>query len=371
VQRVQQVQPKRHLRHLIGVRFLRFFVAIAAVTGFAASTVAIERPTAATPTTDTECASRDTASRVSWHAAEPTDAVELARWCRAVGAPLFVNAIERVGTAPSLDELVMLSWNAHLAEGQLPDLIEDLRAGKLTNGRAVQHFVLLVQELYRRGDGVPAFDDRDRSAFAIVPRDPDAADVEDYAQSLGLSFLYVPSMRNGAELREDRGNAIISTEPLLAPMAIELPLARQRRVALNAGVMVNTPAGVRRLELVNAHLEPLSSPRTLWIFKNPRGRQVRAILDLLNTPRFTSDTLAGVVLGGDFNTVIGGDREEGYRHARAWSNSLQHEDGRRTHMMGRLDYLFFRLAGGWTASTQRLDERFGSDHYPVVGTFSR
>jgi endonuclease/exonuclease/phosphatase family metal-dependent hydrolase len=359
------------LRHLKDVRFLRLFIAIAAVTGFAASTVALERPTAPTPTTVTECASRDTASRVSWHAAEPTDAVELARWCRAVGAPLFVNATERVSSPPSLDELVTLSWNAHLAEGQLPDLIENLRAGKLTNGRPVHHFVLLVQELYRRGDGVPAFDDRDRSAFAIVPRDPDAADVEDYAQSLGLSFLYVPSMRNGAELREDRGNAIISTEPLLAPMAIELPLARQRRVALNAGVMVNTPAGVRRLELVNAHLEPLSSPRTLWIFKNPRGRQVRAILDLLDTPRFTSETLAGVVLGGDFNTVIGGDDEEGYRHARTWSRSLRGEDRRSTHMMGRLDYLFFRLSDGWHGSTIRLDDRFGSDHYPVLGRFGR
>jgi len=40
-------------------------------------------------------------------------------------------------------------------------------------------------------------------------------------------------------------------------------------------------------------------------------------------------------------------------------------------MMGRLDYLFFRSNSGWTASTQRLDERFGSDHYPVVATFSR
>ena len=51
--------------------------------------------------------------------------------------------------------------------------------------------------------------------------------------------------------------------------------------------------------------------------------------------------------------------------------SLAREDARNTHMMGRLDYLFFRLADGWTASTQRLDERFGSDHYPVIGTFSR
>jgi hypothetical protein len=351
------------------VRFLRLFVAIAAVAGGAASAVALERPVALTPTRATECASRDTAPRVSWHAAEPTDAVELARWCRAVGAPLFVNA--PLGTPPSLDEFVTVSWNAHLAEGHLADLIGDLRAGRLTNGRPVQHFALLVQELYRRGDGVPAFDDRDRSAFAIVPRDPAAADVEDHAQSLGLSFLYVPSMRNGAELREDRGNAIISTEPLLDPMAIELPLARQRRVALTAGVMVSTPAGVRRLELVNANLEPLSSPRTLWIFKNPRGRQVRAILDLLDTPRFTSDTVAGVVLGGDFNTVFGGDHEEGYRHARTWSRSLRGEDQRRTHMMGRLDYLFFRLPDGWHGSTTRLDDRFGSDHHPILGTFAR
>jgi endonuclease/exonuclease/phosphatase family metal-dependent hydrolase len=331
--------------------------------------VALERPTTTSATTSTECLSRDIASQVSWHTAEPTDAVELARWCRAVGAPLFVNAAP--GAPPALDQLVTVSWNAHLAEGRLPELIDQLRSGVLTDGRPVRHFALLVQELYRRGDGVPAFDDRDRSAFAIVPRDPDAADVEDYAQALGLSFLYVPSMRNGAELREDRGNAIISTEPLIDPMAIELPLARQRRVALNAGVMVRTPAGVRRLELVNAHLEPLSSPRTLWVFKNPRGRQVRALLDLLETPRFAPRDVAGVVLGGDFNTVLRGDEEEGYRHARTWSRSLRREDRRRTHLMGRLDYLFFRLPDGWHGSTTRLDERFGSDHYPVLGRFSR
>ena len=78
-----------------------------------------------------------------------------------------------------------------------------------------------------------------------------------------------------------------------------------------------------------------------------------------------------MVLGGDFNTVLRGDKEDGYRHARAWSRSLRGEDRRRTHKMGRLDYLFFRLNDGWSASTQRLDRRFGSDHYPVIGTFAR
>ena len=324
-----------------------------------------------TPTSseNSSCAARESASPVSWRVAEPTDAPELARWCRAVGVPVVAQTTP-AEPAP-LDEFVTLSWNAHLAEGQLAELVAQLKAGAFTNGRPVRHFALLVQELYRRGDDVPAFDDQNRSAFAIVPRDPDAADVEDHARALGLSFIYVPSMRNGAELREDRGNAIISTEPLLDPLALELPLARQRRVAIVAGVNVSTPAGVRRLELVNAHLEPLSSPRTLWIFKNPRGRQVRAILDLLETPRFTTGPIAGVVLGGDFNMVRGGAREEAYQHARAWSTSLQHEDRRRTHMMGRIDYLFFRLRDGWQGSTRRLDDRFGSDHHPILGTFTK
>jgi endonuclease/exonuclease/phosphatase (EEP) superfamily protein YafD len=39
--------------------------------------------------------------------------------------------------------------------------------------------------------------------------------------------------------------------------------------------------------------------------------------------------------------------------------------------MGRLDYLFFRLSDGWHGSTIRLDDRFGSDHYPVLGRFGR
>ena len=330
---------------------------------------AILLSSAPTSTAETSCAARDAAASVSWRVAEPTDAPELTRWCRAVGVPIVAQ--RSAAEPPHLAEFVTLSWNAHLAEGQLPELIAQLKAGAFTNGRPVRHFALLVQELYRRGDDVPAFNDTDRSAFAIVPRDPDAADVEDHAKALGLSFIYVPSMRNGAELREDRGNAIISTEPLLDLLALELPLARQRRVAIVAAVNVRTPNGIQRLELVNAHLEPLSSPRTLWVFKNPRGRQVKAILDLLETPRFTDERLAGIVLGGDFNMVRGGSREEAYQHARAWSTSLRHEDSRRTHMMGRLDYLFFRSPSDWTVSTRRIDDRFGSDHHPILGTFAK
>jgi endonuclease/exonuclease/phosphatase family metal-dependent hydrolase len=354
------------------VKFLNTLLAITVLSACTASSLSIARPaTAPANAVSTTCPARDVSSPIEWQIANVADAGELSRWCRAVGNPVFVEApIATAAPLPSLDELVMVSWNAHLAEGELAGLVGKLRSGALTGGRPVAHFVLLVQELYRRGD-VPAFDPRDRSAHAIRPRDPESRDIDDHAASLGLSILYVPSMRNGPELSEDRGNAIISTEPLLDPFALELPLARQRRVALGAAVQVRTSDGAKRLELIDAHLEPVSSPKSLWVFKNPRAGQVHAILDVLNAPRYANGAVAGVVLGGDFNTVRGGAGEDAYHLARAWSNSLAREDARNTHMMGRLDYLFFRLADGWTASTDRLDERFGSDHYPVIGTFSR
>jgi endonuclease/exonuclease/phosphatase family metal-dependent hydrolase len=335
--------------------------------------MAVARPSASSDIpVSASCAAREAQTIIDWHISDETDSRELSRWCRAVGAPVFVaQPASATHAAPSLNDLVVVSWNAHLAKGELAELVARLKSGTLTDGRPVAHFVLLVQELYRNGDEVPAFDVRDRSAFAIKPSDPDTLDIDDHAAALGLSILYVPSMRNGPELREDRGNAIISTEPMFDPLALELPLARQRRVALGAAITIQTAAGPRPLQVVNAHLEPLSSPKTLWLFKNPRGKQVQAILDLLSTPRFTDPSVAGVVLGGDFNTVRSGAREEAYRLARSWSEGQLREDHRDTHLMGRLDYLFFKLGDGWSAATRRLDERFGSDHYPVMGTFSR
>jgi hypothetical protein len=350
---------------------LYVLIVTAAVSACTATSFALTRRPPITDETRATCAARDAPSLLQWHVSDEADTRELTRWCRAVGRPVVV-APASLGDAPALDELVVMSWNAHLAEGDLDGLIARLRSGALTGGSPVNHFVLLVQELYRRGDDVPEFDDRDRSAFAIRPRDPDVPDIRDHAAALGLSVLYVPSMRNGPELREDRGNAIISTEPLLDPYAIELPLARQRRVALGAAVRVQTSDGERRLEVVDAHLEPLSSPKTLWVFKNPRAGQVRAILERLDQPRFTDRSqTAGVILGGDFNTVRSGADEEAYLLARAWASGLGSEDRRNTHMMGRLDYIFFRLQSGWVAETQRVDERFGSDHHPILGVLRR
>jgi len=355
------------------VKFCQVLFLSLAIGACTAVSMAVARPsTKSGGPIHASCAGRDKDTGISWQISEETDAPELLRWCRAVGAPVFVARPAALShSPPPLNELVVVSWNAHLADGELYQLIAKLKSGALTDGRPVAHFVLLVQELYRNSDAVPAFDVRDRSAFAIRPSDPANLDIDDHAATLGLSILYVPAMRNGPELREDRGNAIISTEPLLDPLALELPLERQRRVALGAAITVQTGRGARKLQVVDVHLEPLSSPRTLWLFRNPRGKQVGAILEVLATPRFTDPAVAGVVLGGDFNTVRYGAGESAYRLARAWSAGMVREDDRNTHLMGRLDYLFFKLGDGWSASTRRLDERFGSDHYPVIGTFSR
>jgi endonuclease/exonuclease/phosphatase family metal-dependent hydrolase len=310
---------------------------------------------------------------IVWYAGPREDRETIDRWCRAVGPPLLVSphADRTEATLPSLDDLVVLTWNAHLAEGDLADLIARLRDGSLTDGRPVRRLVLLIQELFRRGADVPAFAGDSRSAYAIKARDPDAPDARTRAEVLGLSMLYVPSMRNGAQILEDRGNAIVSTEPLVDPFALELPLERQRRVVVGATILVSASGVPLPLNFVNVHLEPLSSPATLWVFRNPRQRQVAAVLGLLRSPRFEPSTRsAGTVLGGDFNTIQGGVEEATYMHARTWAHSLLDEDARSTHRMGRLDYLFFRLAGGWTGSTVRVDEKFGSDHHPVLGRFA-
>jgi len=306
---------------------------------------------------------------ITWHRAEATEQATVDRWCRAVGPPIVVSkpASVQASTPPPLTDLVVVTWNAHLAEGRLATLLGAVRAGRLTDGAPVVHFVLLVQELFRRGPDVPPMTPDARSAIAITARDPRTPDAADQARTLGLSFVYVPSMRNGAQLLEDRGNAIISTEPLGDLHAMELPFERQRRVAIGAAIRVATPSGVEELRVFDAHLEPLSAPSTLWVFRNPRLRQATAIVQLLLSSPFGASH--GTVVGGDFNTIQGGDDEDAYDVLRTWSLNLGAEDRRSTHRMGRLDFLFFRSPSRSLLTTRRADEKYGSDHYPVAGRF--
>ena len=64
------------------------------------------------------------ARSVTWHISAREDLAELDRWCRAVGPPIVVpSPSDQIFEAAQLSDLVVLTWNAHLFEGDLRRLI--------------------------------------------------------------------------------------------------------------------------------------------------------------------------------------------------------------------------------------------------------
>ena len=286
----------------------------------------------------------------------------LAPWRDNVGEALSLDLAPGSDARPPISTLVVLSWNVWIGRGRLSDLIGRIRPGPDAA------LIVLLQEAYRADHSVPARS-RGRAGRDHLTRERPQEDIADAARRLGLNLRYVPSMRNGGE-RSDRGNAILSTLPLEATTAIELPLVLQRRVAVTASACL---AG-RRIRLVSGHLDPRGPPGHKWLGAAGRGRQTQHLLDHLE------DDL--VVLGADLN--LGRGRAE-----RTWR--LLKEAGftlgvppvlpswRHTfHALPRLvlDYLLVRDRAGAVAraDVERLDEDpsdrgptvFGSDHHPLL-----
>ena len=308
-------------------------------------------------------------SAVRWHEQEgarsrPT----LDAWCRGVGPIVYqsqpANASNDLPLVHAIDPIAVVSWNVNVGAGDLAAFVKDLRAGGLSEGRRVDHFVLLLQEALRTGDAVPARGASQAGARRLL-RSPPRVDIVSFAREHGLALLYVPSMRNGLDAgdpAEDRGNAILSTLPLLAPGAVELPFARQRRVAALAmlsGLGDSDPLGV-----ASVHLDPFVGAKRLWVFgaAGARGRQARAIAEVL-PPR------GPVVVGGDFNTWLGTGETALREMAQITGQPAQAREG--TYATGAvLDYLFFRTPPSWRASYERAGDTYGSDHYPLIGWIS-
>ncbi|MBK5298905.1 MAG: hypothetical protein JJE40_17260 [Vicinamibacteria bacterium] len=286
---------------------------------------------------------------------------ELDAWCATVGTPI-VHEPPTLSTTPPGRHIVLISWNVHVGGGDIVALTSDLRSGRLTAGQVLP-FVLLIQEAFRTSGDVPELPDIQPVPPRISPRPPTGRRVStpDLARQLGLHTFYVPSMRNGRgrdERREDRGSAILSTLPLDDLHAIELPLERQRRVAVAA--RISDVSEDDDLWLVNVHLENRTGVRRLWL-ESPaaRVRQARALVK-----KFLPDGPA--VLGGDLNTWA--SNEPTMEFLKDVFDTPVGEDPRATLPgVGRIDYLLARLPSGWTMTSRRLDSRYGSDHYPVLG----
>lgn len=292
-------------------------------------------------------------------------------WRRNVGAPV---ALDLAPAEPGMDGssrgLVVLSWNVWIGRGRLREVVSRIR-----DGHYVEHgadpdlpLVVLAQEAFRSDSSIPPVP-TGRSGRVLVAQLGLQEDVVETAHALGLNLRYAPSMRNGPS-QSDRGNAILSTLPLVAAQAIELPLVLQRRVTVSANVTL----GKTKLRLISAHFDPRGPPGHKWL--GAAGRALQAQHLVSSVPDDTA------VLGADLNLGRG-------RYEPAWR--LLGEAGftfgvppssppwRHTfHALPRLvlDYLLVRDRTGAIARARihRLDEHprdkgawvFGSDHHPLL-----
>jgi endonuclease/exonuclease/phosphatase family metal-dependent hydrolase len=290
-----------------------------------------------------------------------TDAT-LNAWCATVGKPVLQSPVYI--TPADIARLQIVSWNTHVGGGRLEDLLDLL--GQQASGSGTG-LVLSLQETFRDGWDVPeSYPDTVRVPDAIRPRRP-APDIAALGMRLGLFTAYVPSMRNGSSTsldREDRGNAILSTEPISDVVAIELPFGHQRRVALAATV---TPRGShgRPVRVLNAHIDTGSH----------RVMQSEALAAIIGA--FVDGRAMPLIVTADLNSKKGLDdravaivsarihREDDCGTGRTFRLPLRFD----ALLIGRLDYVFSTLDQfGITSTCETLGRTLGSDHVPVVVT---
>jgi len=313
------------------------------------------------PVVASSCLGDHGSSSVRWmSAASERDRRESMRWCAAIGPPVIAGS--RTMDELRSSRLTIVSWNTHVGGGDVRSLVEDLRAGRLTDGRPVSAFVLLLQEVFRQSPRVPSrVPQGARTARRVRGTTAEDRDVESTARALGLALFYVPSMRNGGpgDAAEDRGNAILSTLPLENYTAIELPLERQRRVVPAATVDARAPDGrILKVRVTSVHLTNMVAHHGWLLSEAGRVRQARALARTLDE--------RPIVLGGDFNTWFGA-WDGAYREIARRAQAPADRDRRPTFLFLRLDHFFYRLPEGWRFAFHRADSRYGSDHYPLVG----
>ena len=281
-------------------------------------------------------------------------------WCHSVGRPVVEP---RLSAAEDIAGMRILSWNVNVGAGRLETLLPRLLDEAAADGLGL---TILLQETFRTGDAVPeVYPPGLHVPKAIRPRRP-TMDVRDIAAQFGLSVAYVPSMRNGPATslreREDRGNAILSTEPLIDVRAIELPFGKQRRVAVTALIPPRGGSGAHAIRVVSTHFDT----------NGDRAAQAAALSE-----RLTSFTDAPLFVGGDLNSR-GGLRDNAVLAIARRLPMASCGTGRTNRWplridvlfpIGRLDYLFAATAvSDLVRSCETLPDAYDSDHLPLLMT---
>jgi endonuclease/exonuclease/phosphatase family metal-dependent hydrolase len=268
-----------------------------------------------------------------------------------------VSPYRESASAPLDEPFVLVTWNANVGRGDLATLVADLRQGRLITDH-VSQFAVLIQEGRRAGAVVPPL-----PANADVPKrlgGDSGFEIASIARTLGLHVVYAPAMRNGSGF-EDRGNAILSTLPLDDVTVIELPIERQRRIALAATAHAVTADGAPwTLRLVSVHLET----RAGALRQGPasaRKRQAEFLVQALGV------SSAPTIVAGDFNTSWGDDEPavKTLRSAYPDAPPVRGTTWGMSVIGAKLDHVFARLPRAAVTVT-RVRSRYGSDHSPLI-----
>ena len=202
------------------------------------------------------------------------------RGAQALAERPFTRRRRAAPDAIGMDQITFVSWNVHVGSGNIRAFVKDLTNGDHTDRRPVHHYVLMLQEAVRTDD-VPPLADGAAGAARIPAHAPaNPIDIVKIGSELGLSLIYVPSMRNGSSAgdpAEDRGSAILSTLPLSEPIAVELPGERQRRVVIIA------KAGSTSVAVV--HLDALGGNQRLADFLDSMDARRAGAVDGVSAAR--------------------------------------------------------------------------------------
>jgi endonuclease/exonuclease/phosphatase family metal-dependent hydrolase len=318
--------------------------------------------------------------------AQAADHERLERWCVTVGPSVVRPQTTAVFSAlGSGNDVTLFSWNVAAGGGDLRRFLEHEAALRCAGHESslepgAEHFVLLVQEAFRRSADVPESSEEGviPRAVAEESRPGGRPDIVEVAEECGLSLVYVAAARNGRDAsdgaREDRGVAIISTLPLDDVWFIELPYEAARRVAVAATVRDASGSGVR---LVNVHFTSAPPPARMLLTANgSRLRQGLAVAEALRQVEESGRQRRAEGDGADLPTLLAGDfntwseSETTLRRLRELFPDSPEPLGQPTRGAFPTDHILFRKGSGDAPRTlegsyARLEDRFHSDHHPI------